>query len=285
MKYKDFKNFLYSTYWVSYSIIDMIVWNELFLEREKVFLLSNFDGRKKNKIESKIKKYASGYPIQYLLWKSEFMWFEFIINNNVLIPRDDTEILVNNALNVIEEEKNRVILIDLWTGSWIIPIMLNKLSWNIKKTYCFDISRKALKIAEKNINFHNIKKIKTINKSFTTLKNCFKNEDFSWETLIFTANLPYIKKLDFENMDYSVYTYEPRLALYWWEKTWFELYEKLIFLLKKIKSEFCLKKSLLFIEIWFDQKEIAFDFLKNVWLSFEYFVDTNNIARVIKITF
>ena len=84
-----------------------------------------------------------------------------------------------------------------------------------------------------------------------------------------------------KNMDFSVFQFEPSIALYGWKETWFELYEELINILTEKRELF--KSLTLFIEIWFDQYEISKNYLLKKWLKFEFFKDTNNIHRVIKI--
>ena len=98
--------------------------------------------------------------------------------------------------------------------------------------------------------------------------------------IIITANLPYILDKDYDNMDKSVIKYEPKIALYWWKNTWFELYEQLVLECLKLKE---IHNITLFIEIWFDQYMYSKFFLENLWLKFEYFKDMNNINRLIKI--
>jgi methylase of polypeptide subunit release factors len=97
--------------------------------------------------------------------------------------------------------------------------------------------------------------------------------------------LPYIKNRDFINMDQEVIFYEPSVALYWWEETWFELYEKLTDQIIEFKSKLNLEKIVAFYEIWFDQYEISKDYLEKKGLKFDYFKDFNNIYRTIKVEF
>jgi methylase of polypeptide subunit release factors len=115
------------------------------------------------------------------------------------------------------------------------------------------------------------------------------------ESIIITANLPYIKNWDFKNMSFKTLKYEPKMALFWWKNTGFELYEKLINEIIKLKiyksrnlinhkqSDF--KVIILFIEIWFDQYEYSKKYLENLWLKYEYFKDNTWIYRCIKINF
>jgi hypothetical protein len=85
------------------------------------------------------------------------------------------------------------------------------------------------------------------------------------------------------NMDYSVINYEPKIALYGWKNTWFEMYEKLINQCFELKKVYNIEKIVLFIEIWFDQYEYSKNNLTNLWLEFEYFRDNSWIFRSIKI--
>ena len=86
-------------------------------------------------------------------------------------------------------------------------------------------------------------------------------------------------------MDKETLIFEPKLALFWWEKTGFELYEKLIKQLQKLKILQKIKEIILFIEIWFDQKEFAVNFLEKNWLKYKIFKDNSWINRCIKVKF
>jgi release factor glutamine methyltransferase len=213
------------------------------------------------------------------------MWLDFYVNEDVLIPRDDTEILVKQVIchcdsnEAIQKNEIQVSLLDIWTGSWIIPITLAK-KLGFKEIFAIDISEKAIEVAKKNIMRYNLEdKIKILNTDFKELDFIL----FKWQDLVITANLPYIKEWDFENMDFWVYSFEPKIALYGGKNTWFELYEELVNLLIKEKNVF--NSLVLFIEIGFDQYEVSKKILSKKWLKFEFFKDTNNIYRVIKINF
>lgn len=211
----------------------------------------------------------------------EFYSLPFYVDKRVLIPRNDTEILVDKALkNILESD----LLIDIWTWSWAIAIAINK-NISLKETFWLDISKEALEVAKINLEINNLSnKIKLVNSDLLEvfLENKIKlnNKD-----IIFTANLPYIKNWDFQNMDKEVLDLEPHIALFGWEKTWFEMYEKLIWQIIKLTEKSNLNKVILFIEIWFDQYDYSNQYLSNLWLKFEYFKDLNNIYRVIKVIF
>ncbi len=217
-------------------------------------------------------------------FNEEFYSIPFYVDNRVLIPRNDTEILVDQALKTIKTSDFKEI-IDIWTWSWVILISIFKNNNTIEKYYWIDISKDALEVASINIEKHNLWwQIKLLN---SDLLEVFlsKNEKIFSKKIILTANLPYIKNWDFINMDLEVIQNEPHIALFWWEKTWFELYERLFDQIILLKNIYNIEKIILFIEIWFDQYEYSKSYLEKIKLNFEYFKDFNSIYRVIKIEF
>ena len=97
---------------------------------------------------SNIEKISKGYPLQYITNAKEFMKMNFYVDENVLVPRNDTEILVEEIINIAKKQEKKEIL-ELCTGSGIIAISLAKYLKNIKIT-ATDISEKALDVAKKN---------------------------------------------------------------------------------------------------------------------------------------
>ena len=90
-----------------------------------------------------------GMPIQYITNKQEFMNLEFYVDENVLIPQPDTEILVEEVINIAKQEKENMQILDICTGSGVIGISLSKNLENVHITMS-DISIEALQIAKKN---------------------------------------------------------------------------------------------------------------------------------------
>ena len=287
MKKEDIFN-LWKINWINTKIIEEIICKITGLTKSQLFLLSEIDEKYLPGIKDKFYRLQNFEPIQYVLNESEFMWNNFYVDKRVLIPRDDTEVLIKAIENWKWKIEDNLSFIDVWTWTWIIPTSIIK-RWKLKIKSCFaiDISKDALEVAKINVKKYNLEdKVKLLHwnllKSF--IKNSVLNSQFS--SLIITANLPYIKEKDYKNMDNSVIDYEPDLALYWWKDTGFELYEKLIeqcILLKSISLK--VEAITLFIEIWFDQYEVSNNFLQNKWLSFEYFKDTNDINRCIRVDF
>ena len=217
----------------------------------------------------------------------EFYSLPFYVDHRVLIPRNDTEILVEKVLKHLKNEpKSETILIDVGTGSSAIMTAVVKNSpISFVQVLWLDISSDALEVAKVNVEKNNIQNQITLFHSdllgAILSRNIFLQPA---KNIIITANLPYIKNGDFENMDKEVLENEPHLALFGWENTGFEMYEKLISQTRELEKLYSVNTTL-FIEIWFDQYEYSKEYLSSQWLKFEYFKDLNNIYRVIKIDF
>lgn len=284
MKKKDLIDFWFKLKLDSKDI-ELIILKINVFSRSQLFLIEEIEDNYIEKIKKDFIRLQKWEPIQYILQEAEFMWNKFFVDNRALIPRDDTEILVSQVIQYIKNKRQEdLLLIDIWTGSWIIPISIFSNLENIKIGFAVDVSKDALDIAEKNVKDYWLQdKIKLIN---SNLLEYFLNKlDLISQNsqIIITANLPYIKNNDFHNMDKSTINFEPNLALYWWEKTGFELYEKLINQCLELKNKW--KIISLFIEIWFDQYKYSKFYLEKLWLKFKYFKDTNNIYRCISIFF
>lgn len=277
---------------VSKSDFDLIVMKHLSISKSELFLLDKIEEKYIKNIKKDLEKRKNWIPIEYILEKAEFFSLDFFVDNRVLIPRNDTEIMVKEALKSIlvgelSEKQGDLFLIDIWTGSSAIPISIIKNS-NIQNALAIDISEKALEVAKINIKKYKLENhIQTLQSDLLTeiLKNnslsSKERAEVRCKNIIITANLPYIKNSDFENMSPETLKFEPNLALFWWKDTGFELYEKLIWQILKLKE----KNIILFIEIGFDQKEIAKNFLKSKNLKFEIYKDNSEIERCIKIYF
>jgi len=281
MKKIELKNY-WLNIWLKASQLDSIIQSELSISKSGLFLIEEINEEYVDNIKNKFNRLKTWEPLEYIIKKAEFYNLDFFVDNRVLIPRNDTEIMVDKAIDEINK-LNNILLIDVWTWSSCIPISINKNSKNIKKTLAIDISIDALEVSNINIKNHNLDwKISQIN---SDLLNSIIEIKFSNKNLIITANLPYIKNDDFENMSKETILYEPNIALFWWENTWFELYEKLIQQIITLKDNNNFENIILFIEIWFDQENYSRNYLNKLSLNFEYFKDNNQINRCIKIVF
>ena len=269
---------------VSKSIVERVLIKKKGFSKEQ-FFLQNMVKISKEEIEEiiiELKKVAFWYPIEYVINEAEFYGRKFYVDKGCLIPRDDTELMVEKALLRLEDYKN-AIYIDVWTWSGAIPISmcLENGMKNISKSYAIEISKQALLVAHKNVIFYNLERTIELIQGDLLWDIVIDNNSDN-DVYIITANLPYIKDLDHENMDIWVVLHEPSVALYWWKVTGFELYEKLIYSL--FKQSKTLEKSIcLFIEIWFDQSEVAAAFLENANLKFSLYKDVQWVDRCIEV--
>ena len=149
-----------------------------------------------------IEKLTKGIPLQHITHRQEFMKMDFFVDENVLIPRPDTEILVEEVIKIAQKYNSPRIL-DLCTGSGAIAISLKKFVPNADIT-AVDISEKALEIAQKNA-----KKLETkINFVKSDLFAKLHNKKFD----IIVSNPPYIRKDEIKKLSEEVQK-EPKIAL------------------------------------------------------------------------
>lgn len=213
----------------------------------------------------------------------EFFYTRFFYSPKyALVPRFETENLVREAIKTVND-LNIETMIDVWTWTSVIPISIEKNTTSLKYIYWLDLSRNALKIAEMNKALNN-SKIKLLHSDL--LKAIFDWEaEIDWlksEVILITANLPYIKNEDWENMSEDTKE-EPKMALFWWKHTWFELYDKFFKQVLDLKSKFNLKKIILICEHGYNQSEIANSFFSKRKIFSRHFSDERWIARFIYI--
>ena len=151
-----------------------------------------------------VKRLILGEPLQYITGKQEFMKLNFLVTKDVLIPRQDTEILAESAITIAKSLKNPTIL-DLCTGSGAIAVSIAKYVEN-SKIYATDISSKALEIAKKNAEFNGVKNnIEFIESNLFSQR---KNQKFD----IIVSNPPYIETNTIKKLPKDVQN-EPKIAL------------------------------------------------------------------------
>ena len=163
--------------------------------------------------EKYVQKRLAGVPVQYIVGRQEFMGMDFYVEEGVLIPRPDTEILVEAVMKWIKEnhENSYVIKIaDIGTGSGAISVSLAKLLSNAY-VYAVDLSPKALKITKLNCLKHQVEKHMEflLGDLLTPLR-----EIGLMHTLdVLVSNPPYIPKKDIGKLQVEVASYEPTMAL------------------------------------------------------------------------
>lgn len=166
-------------------------------------------------------------PIQYLLGKTSFYGLDFEVNENVLIPRPETEELVEWIINenAVENKSKKIKILDIGTGSGCIAISLAKNLPNAE-VYGFDISKKAIETAKRNaIN----------NKVDVTFlfQDVLELEELRCKFDVIVSNPPYVRNLEKEEIKKNVLDYEPHLALFVDDNDALIFYRKIAELAKK----------------------------------------------------
>ena len=214
------------------------------INKDRKFILLNSNKNLNNsdfiKYQKLIQKRSMGKPLAYLTNRKFFWNYEFIVTNNTLIPRPDTELVVESVLN-LTKFKNKINILDIGVGSGCILLSI----LNEKKNFYgtgIDISQKCLNISKLNaINLNVISRLK-LYKSNVDKFNLGKYD-------LIVSNPPYIKKNEIKNLERDVAEFEPKLALDGGLDGLSEI-RKVI----KKSSELIKKNGRFILEIGFDQK-------------------------------
>ena len=214
------------------------------IKKEKEFIILNFDKEISNKnldyFNELIHQRSKGKPIAYLVKKKYFWKYKFTVNRDVLIPRPDTEVLIEEVLK-LTKNKNSLNLLDIGIGSGCILISILKDKKNFYGTG-IDISKKSLDTCK--INGENLGVINRLK----LYKSDIDNFHFRKYDLI-VSNPPYIKNNKLKYLEKDVIGFEPKLALDGGIDGLSEI-SKVI----ERSSELIKKNGLLILEIGFDQK-------------------------------
>lgn len=221
------------------------------MKKDKVYLTINSDTALTDTEYAEFTKYIEqiidGKPLQYITQKQEFMGMEFFVNEDVLIPQPDTEILVETVLDICKRYSNQSLrILDLCTGSGAIAISLSKILNT--QVFASDVSTKALEVAEKN-NVLNNSKVEFIE---SNLFEQINGEKFD----IIVSNPPYIKNEEIKLLSKQVQN-EPYIALAGGEDG-LDFYRKIIDEAYKHIN----KNGYLCLEIGYDQKEDLIKLIK-----------------------
>ena len=218
--------------------------------------MEQLEKNKEKQYLEEIKILKKGVPIEHITHQKEFMKSNFFVDKNVLIPRQDTEILVEEVIKIAQKTNAKKIL-DLCTGSGAIAVSLAKYLPQSEIT-AIDISNEALKIAKKNAISNNVEnQITFVNSDMFTNLN---EEKFD----IIVSNPPYIKTNVIEKLDIQVKN-EPYIALDG-GKDGLDFYKKII----NESYRYLKYKGYLCLEIGFDQKIDVIELIENT----EKFVNT-----------
>ena len=208
-------------------------------------------------------------PIQQIIGQANFCSFHFFVNASTLIPRPETEILVEEALK-IAKENNLTKVLDIGTGSGCIPISMVLKDKNIT-AHAVDISKDALETAKRNALLHNVyEKIKFYQ------SDVFDEVEEKFDIII--SNPPYIPLKDKDTLQIEVKDYDPPSALFTNDDDGIEFYEEII----SNAKAFLLPNGYLIFELGKGQHEKVSALLKMYgFREIKIIKDLNSIERVI----
>ncbi|MBG6132079.1 release factor glutamine methyltransferase [Aquimarina sp. EL_43] len=178
----------------------------------------------KTNFDNAIKRLEKQEPIQYIIGETYFFGIPFIVNEHVLIPRPETEELVDWILKDQKKEKQSITILDIGTGSGCIAISLAK-KIPEAKVYAIDISEKAIQVAKENARKNHVE-VTFINADVLEIEDLFQDFD------IIVSNPPYVRELEKKEMKSNVLDNEPEQALFVSDNEPLLFYEKITDLTK-----------------------------------------------------
>lgn len=210
-------------------------------------------------------------PLQYIIGKVDFYGLELKVNKSVLIPRPETEILVDTIINT-EKEKSSLLILDIGTGSGNIAIAL-AVNMPQSKIIALDISEDALNLAKENSEIYNAdKQIEFIK------KNIF--DDISFYDLqfdIIVSNPPYVAKDEYPILQKEIIDYEPKIAVTD-DEDGLKFYRRII----QIAADYLKSKGKLYFEVGKNQSNVIYDMMKkNNFSDIQIVKDFQQMDRVI----
>lgn len=180
-------------------------------------------------------------PIQYILGETEFYGFPFLVNENVLIPRPETEELVELIISNEKKEKRekaKVNILDIGTGSGCIPISLKK-NLPSAEVFAIDVSSNALEVAQKNAEINRVE-VNFIEANILLMDSLAlptRNSQLATFFDIIVSNPPYVRNLEKAEINPNVLEFEPHLALFVEDNDALLFYRKITELAKNHLSE------------------------------------------------
>lgn len=213
---------------------------------------------------------AGREPFQYIVGKQEFFGLDFTVTKDVLIPRPETEMIVEAAVEILRDEENSAFC-EIGIGSGCIAVsVLHKIK--TARAVGLDVSNAALKIAEKNAGAHRV-----LNRLELKNSDVFEIlEDELFDLIV--SNPPYISVAEMKDLQPEVSGFEPRAALTD-DGDGFSIIEKII----SGAARFLKPNGFLLIEIGYNQaRRVETIFDKNLWRDIEVLPDLQRIPRMVK---
>jgi|AntRauTorcE11897_2_1112592.scaffolds.fasta_scaffold00019_49 release factor glutamine methyltransferase len=246
---------------------DWLFSHVLKLDRAKLFTVEEITKKEHNKIQKIANKRVKGIPLSKIIKNCNFYGNDFLVNKNVLTPRQETEILVEKVINDYKNTKN-ISILDLCTGSGIIAVTLKK--YLQAEITASDISNKALKVAKKNAKSNKVK--------LSFLKSdLFNKINKKYDVIV--CNPPYIKSSKINSLQTEVKNHDPLIALDG-GVTGLNFYKKII----KNAPQNLSKSGRIYLELGKGQHKQVAKMLENRFKDINIIKDYNNIERIVYAT-
>lgn len=254
---------------------DWLIATQLNVPKLKIKFIKHISFKEYKDLQKVLKRRLKGEPISKIFGYTEFYGLKILINKNVLSPRQETEILAEQAIKITERAiktigENNFNVLDLCTGSGAIAISIKKNT--IANVVASDISRKALKIAKINAE-NNSAKIEFVK---SNLFQNLKGKQFD----IIVSNPPYIESEEIKRLQTEVKNYDPKLALDGGNDG-LNFYKKII---TEAPKHLTPNGRILF-EVGYNQSEIVKKLLTENFKDIIIVKDFNNIDRVVMAQF
>jgi release factor glutamine methyltransferase len=245
---------------------------------ERIQLYTNFDKPLTKEELAVFKSYLhrrlNHEPLDYILGESEFMGLKFEVNTNVLMPRPETELLVEQVIQHCREELQRTFhILDIGTGSGNIAVSLKKFLSNVSVD-ALDVSEDALVVARKNAERHGV--TGGINFIQENILNASLQLHTTYDVIV--SNPPYVSKAEFPTLQPEVRDFEPSIATTD-NADGLSFYERIA----EVGNVLLKNTGLVFLEIGYNQSENVLKiFSEKGYLNIELVPDFNGILRVMK---
>lgn len=261
-KYKDNK------YLNDICLRTLIVKNEGIKDMSTFFLCFDDELKKESKIIEDIQRVINGEPYQYVINEAEFYGLKLYVDKNVLIPRLETEELVDTLIYRYLNSNYNYVVADIGTGSGCIALAMKKHIQNAN-VFAIDISEKAVNVAKLNASKLQL----NINVLQGDLLSPLINKNLKVDVLI--SNPPYIKNKN--EVDENVLNYEPHLALF--AKNGVDFYERIL----KDSFKVLNKKAIIAFEFNYDQKDELNEIIKKYYpqSKVNFYKDAGNKWRYV----
>ncbi len=246
----------------------------LALEKDKTFLIAypkyDLSGEEEKRFKDFLIRRASREPFQYIAGKQEFYRLDFAVTKDVLIPRPETELIVETAIEILRAKRNSNFC-EVGIGSGCIAVSILHRVKN-SNAIGLDISREALEIAARNAEAHEV--LNRLELKISDVFEILKDEKFD----LIVSNPPYIPSEEIENLQTEVRDFEPIIALTD-GKEGLSIIEKIIVESPKFLKE----EGFLLLEIGFGQADVVREiFAPETWRVIDILPDLQGIARTVK---